>query len=329
MVDDGALSAAELWANIVSFLTTYQAPIRIVGVIVGAVILRWALVVTIHRVVDRVVSGVKKAQNVEHTVEISTSPLHAVRVVQRTRTMGTVLNNLVTWAIVSVAIVLILGELSFSVTALIASAGILGAALGFGAQNVVKDMLNGLFMVFEDQLGVGDIVELQSTQGSISGVVETVGVRVTQIRDVGGVLWYVRNGEIINVGNRSQGWARVIIDLPAPYTSNVEEVQEVMLATANALASEPEYRRKVLEPPEIWGIESISAEALVIRLVMKVRTADQFDLARILRLRLKLALDQLGVAVPSLNRIVMDGIDASDAIRGSRRPTTPPEGSDL
>jgi small conductance mechanosensitive channel len=235
----------------------------------------------------------------------------------------------VTWAIVSVAIVLVLGELSFSVTALIASAGILGAALGFGAQNVVKDMLNGLFMVFEDQLGVGDIVELQSTQGSISGVVETVGVRVTQIRDVGGVLWYVRNGEIINVGNRSQGWARVIIDLPAPYTSNVEEVQEVMLATANALASEPEYRRKVLEPPEIWGIESISAEALVIRLVMKVRTADQFDLARLLRLRLKLALDQLGVAVPSLNRIVMDGIEAREAVRGSRRPATPPEDSDL
>jgi len=320
---------AGLWANIGSFLTPYEAPFRIVGVIIGAVVLRWVLVVTIHRVVDRVVSGVKKAQNVEHTVEISSSPLHAVRVVQRTRTMGTVLNNLVTWSIVAVAFVLVLGELNFSVTALIASAGILGAALGFGAQNVVKDMLNGLFMVFEDQLGVGDIVELQSTQGPVSGVVESVGVRVTHVRDVGGVLWYVRNGEIINVGNKSQGWARVIIDLPAPYTSNVDEVQEVMLATATALANEPEYKRKVLEPPEIWGIESISAEALVIRLVMKVRTADQFDLARLLRLRLKLALDQLGVAVPSLNRIVMDGIDARDAARGSRRPVTPPEDSDL
>lgn len=320
---------AGLWANIGSFLTTYEAPFRIVGVIIGAVVLRWVLVVAIHRVVDRVVSGVKKAQNVENTVEISSSPLHAVRVVQRTRTMGTVLNNLVTWAIVTVAFVLVLGELNFSVTALIASAGILGAALGFGAQNVIKDMLNGLFMVFEDQLGVGDIVELQSTQGPVSGVVESVGVRVTHVRDVGGVLWYVRNGEIINVGNKSQGWARVIIDLPAPYTSNVDEVQEVMLATATALANEPEYKRKVLEPPEIWGIESISAEALVIRLVMKVRTADQFDLARLLRLRLKLALDQLGVAVPSLNRIVMDGIDARDAARGSRRPVTPPEDSDL
>lgn len=321
---------AGFWAGIGAFFTTYEAPFRIAGVIVGAVVMRWVLIVIIHRVVDRVVSGVKKAQNVEHTVELSASPLHAVRVVQRTRTMGSVLNNLVTWAIVSVAFVLILSELNFSVTALIASAGILGAALGFGAQNVVKDMLNGLFMVFEDQLGVGDIVELQSTQGPVSGVVEIVGVRVTQVRDVGGTLWYVRNGEIINVGNKSQGWARVIIDLPAPYTSDVDAVQQVLLDTAQAMADEPEYKRKVLEKPEVWGIESISAEALVIRLVMKVRTADQFDIARVLRLRLKLALDQLGVAVPSLNRVVMDGLGSPPPKSGSRRPTVqPPEDSDL
>ncbi len=321
---------AGFWAGVGTFLTTYDAPFRIIGVIVGAIVMRVILVIVIRRVVDRVVSGVKKAQNVEHTVELSASPLHAVRVVQRTRTMGSVLNNLVTWAIVSVVFVLILGELNFSVTALIASAGILGAALGFGAQNVVKDMLNGLFMVFEDQLGVGDIVELQSTQGPVSGVVEIVGVRVTQVRDVGGTLWYVRNGEIINVGNKSQGWARVIIDLPAPYTSDVDAVQQVLLETAQAMADEPEYKRKVLEKPEVWGIESISAEALVIRLVMKVRTADQFDIARVLRLRLKLALDQLGVAVPSLNRVVMDGLAAPTPKSGSRRPAAqPPDDSDL
>lgn len=320
---------AGFWGGIGAFLATYDTPFRIAGVIIGALVLRWVLVVVIRRVVDQVVSGVKKAQNVDDTVELSASPLMAVRVVQRTRTMGTVLNNLVTWSIVAVAIVLVLGELNFSVTALVASAGILGAALGFGAQNVVKDMLNGLFIVFEDQLGVGDIVELQSTQGPVGGVVETVGVRVTQVRDVHGTLWFVRNGEIITVGNKSQGWARVIIDLPAPYTSNVDEVQEVMLRTATELADEPEYKRKVLEAPEIWGIESVSAEALVIRLVMKVRTADQFDIARVLRLRLKLALDQMGVAVPSLNRIVMDGIDAREAVRGAKKPVTPPEGSDL
>lgn len=302
-------SWAGLWESIVTFVQTNEAVFRIAGVIVGAVILRWVLLISIRRVVDRVVSGVKKAQAVEHTVELSASPLHAVRVVQRTRTIGSVLRNIVTWSIVAVAIVLILSELNFSVTALIASAGVLGAALGFGAQSLVKDMLNGLFMVFEDQLGVGDIVSLQSTQGPVDGVVESVGVRVTQVRDVGGTLWFVRNGEIVTVGNKSQGWARVIIDLPAPYTSDVEAVERTMLETAQRLADDPKWRRKVLEKPEIWGIESISAEALVIRLVMKVRGPEQFEIARELRLRLKLALDELGVALPALNRVVMDGLD--------------------
>jgi len=306
---------ATIWQNIFSFAVTYEAPLRIVGVIVGAVLLRWVLLISIRRVVDRVVYGVKKSQNVEHTMELTASPLHAVRVVQRTRTMGSVTRNLVTWAIVSVAIVLVLSELNFSVTALIASAGVLGAALGFGAQSVVKDMLNGLFMVFEDQLGVGDIVDL----GEATGVVENVGVRVTQVRDVSGTLWFVRNGEILRVGNLSQGWARVIIDLPIPYTSDVHAVQETMLATANGLAEDAAWKRKVLEAPEIWGIESISAEALVVRLVVKVRTADQWEIARELRLRLKLALDEMGVSLPALNRVVMDGLDRPGARTGSPR----------
>ena len=306
---------AAIWKNLLSFAVTYEAPLRIAGVIVGAVLLRWLLIISIGRVVDRVVYGVKKAQNVEHTMELSASPLHAVRVVQRTRTMGSVLRNLVTWAIVSVAIVLVLSELDFSVTALIASAGVLGAALGFGAQSVVKDMLNGLFMVFEDQLGVGDIVDL----GEATGVVENVGVRVTQVRDVNGTLWFVRNGEILRVGNLSQGWARVIIDLPIPYSSDVHAVEETMLATANGLAQDPAWKRKVLEAPEIWGIESISAEALVVRLVVKVRTADQWEIARELRLRLKLALDDMGVSLPALNRVVMDGLDRPTARKGSPR----------
>jgi moderate conductance mechanosensitive channel len=307
------------WAGFFEALGVFiedNGPIlRIVAVVIGAAILRWILLISIRRVVDRVVSGVKKAQAVEHTVELSASPLHAVRVVQRTRTIGSVLRNVVTWSIVAVTIVLILSELNFSVTALIASAGVLGAALGFGAQSLVKDMLNGLFMVFEDQLGVGDIVDL----GEVSGVVEGVGVRVTQVRDVNGTLWFVRNGEILRVGNKSQGWARVIIDLPAPYTSDVEAVEQTMLETAQKMADDPRWKRKVLEKPEIWGIESISAEALVVRLVMKVRGPDQFEVARELRLRLKLALDEVGVALPALNRVVMDGIDQAGR-RGEQKP---------
>src|SRR5690606_29820595 len=111
---------------------------------------------------------------------------------------------------------------------------------------------------------------------------------------------------ILRVGNKSQGWARVIIDLPVPYTADITAVKEAILATATSLSTDPEWRRKIIEHPEIWGVESITAEALVVRLAMKTRSADQWAVARELRLRLKLALDDLGVSVPSLNRMVLD-----------------------
>ena len=159
-------------------------------------------------------------------------------------------------------------------------------------------MLNGLFMVMEDQLGVGDVVDL----GPATGVVEAVGIRVTQVRDVNGTLWFVRNGEILRVGNMSQGWARVIIDLAVPYDADVEAVEAKMLETANALATSPKWRSRILEKPEIWGLESISADAMVIRIVLKTRTTAKDDVSRELRMRLKQALDEMGVKLPVAQR---------------------------
>jgi small conductance mechanosensitive channel len=196
----------------------------------------------------------------------------------------------------------------------------LGAGLGFGAQNIVKDVLNGLFMVFEDQLGVGDVVDL----GPATGVVEAVGIRVTQVRDVNGTLWFVRNGEILRVGNMSQGWSRVIIDLAIPYDTDVEAVQERMLDTANELAHDPKWRSRILEKPELWGLESISGDALVIRLVIKTRTSAKDDVARELRMRLKRAVDEMDVKLPSLNSIVLSGFEGAASVTGSRPPRTHP-----
>ena len=295
---------AAFWASFSEFILQFETLFQILGIVTGAIVLRILLHFVIRRVVNRVVSGVKKRQNVDDTQSIVASPLAAVRVVQRTRTLGSVLNNVVSVVIVIVALLLIVTAIDTNIIgsfALITAA--LGAGLGFGAQNIVKDVLNGLFMVAEDQLGVGDVVDL----GEATGIVENVGIRVTQVRDLDGTLWFVRNGEILRVGNKSQGWARVIIDLPAPYHCDVEAVQATLLKTAHEMAESPQWRRKIIEKPEIWGLESISAEALVIRLVMKTRTADQWDVARELRFRLKRALDESGVNLPALNRVVFDG----------------------
>ncbi|MGD8167333.1 mechanosensitive ion channel family protein [Herbiconiux sp. P16] len=310
-----------MWANFGSFLKTYEVPLGILTIIIGAIVLRGVLLFTVRRLVDQVVSGVKKKQNVTDTQALNASPLAAVRIVQRTRTLGTVLTNIINVTIVVVGIVLIVNTVDPNILgslALLTAA--LGAGLGFGAQNIVKDVLNGLFMVFEDQLGVGDVVDL----GPATGVVEAVGIRVTQVRDVNGTLWFVRNGEILRVGNMSQGWARVIIDLAIPYDADLDVVQDKILETAVTMSNEPKWRSRVIEKPEIWGLESISAEALVIRVVVKTRTSAKDDVARDLRIRLKRALDELDVTLPSLNTVVLSGFEGATSVKGARPPRTKP-----
>ena len=311
-----------LATNFTAFLTgPWGKPFTVVIIIVVAVIIRFILQLVVRRVVSRIVNGVKKKQNVDDTMALQASPVAAVRVVQRTRALGGVLNSAITTLIVIMTVVLIIATISTAATgafALITAA--LGAGLGFGAQNIVKDVLNGLAMVGEDQLGVGDVVD----SGFATGVVEAVGIRTTQIRDVNGTLWYVRNGEILRVGNLSQGWARVIIDLAVPYEADIDRVQATMLATAVALQQEPKWKRLILEKPEVWGIESIAAEAIVIRLVAKTRSGVKDDVARELRARLKSALDGMGVKLPALNSIVLSGYEGAASVRGARPPKTAP-----
>ena len=316
----------EFWSWFLDALENYGTLFRVIGLVIAGVVGNIVLRILIKRVVNEVVSGVKKAHNVADTKELTSSPVQAMRAIQRTRTLGSVLNNTATWVIVIVVIILVLTELGFSVTALIASAGIIGAALGFGAQSLVKDILNGLFMVFEDQLGVGDVVDL----GVASGVVERVGIRITEVRDVSGTLWFVRNGEILRVGNQTQDWSRVILDLPVPYESNIDEVQELLLNAAKTFASSPEWRRKVMEDPEIWGVQSLTAEAITLRLVLKVRAGEQWAAQRALYRVLKETLDKRKVDIPPLNRMVVDTRSAGrlEAQRLSEPPDTPESDAD-
>jgi small conductance mechanosensitive channel len=241
--------------------------------------------------------------------------------VQRTRTLGSVLTNIVNVLVVVIATLLVVTELNPGIlTSFALLTAALGAGLGFGAQNIVKDVLNGLFMVMEDQLGVGDVVDL----GPATGVVEAVGIRITQVRDVNGTLWFVRNGEILRVGNMSQGWARVIIDLAVPYKTDVDAVQAEMLRVAMEMATNTKWRSRVLEKPEIWGLESISEDAIVIRIVIKTRTTAKDDVARELRSRLKKALDAMDVQLPSLTSIVLTGVEGAASVQGARPPRTTP-----
>ena len=193
---------ANYWAVLLGIPDVLALLLLIIVTIGIAVGLRFVLVAISNRTIRSIVEGVRRREHKAATNEANGKkaiPLNA-RAKQRARTMGSVINNSITWVIVIVTFMVILQEVGVSVVAIAASAGVATAVIGFGAQNVIKDILNGLFLVFEDQFGVGDHVDL----GLATGTVEEVGVRITKIRDAAGVLWFVRNGEIVRVGNLSQ-----------------------------------------------------------------------------------------------------------------------------
>lgn len=294
------------------FWQQWQTPIRIVAILLGTLFARWILLTSVRRVLTKVENGTNGKLNHADTKQASQSPIAKARVIQRSRTLASVLSNLITWSLLLFAVGAVLGELGVAVGALVASAGILGAALGFGAQSLVKDLINGLFIIFEDQFGVGDSVDL----GEARGVIENVGLRVTQVRDVNGVLWYVRNGEIVRVGNHSQGWSRVILDIPLSYKVNIEKAREVILEAAKELVRDSNFAKRMLGQPEIWGIESITADQVVMRLVQQVGPQDADDVARELRLRVKKKLDAAKITLASDKNSIF--VDVPSSSRGSK-----------
>ena len=274
-------------AWLIDFWVNWQPLIRVVAISIAALSLRLILLISVKRVVTGIVSGANGKSSNALKLRIESSPLAKERVVQRAQTMGSVLSNFITWGVAIIAVSMVLSELGVAVGALIAGAGILGAALGFGAQSLVRDLISGLFIVFEDQYGVGDTVDL----GQATGVVESVGLRVTQIRDVSGTLWYVRNGEVLRVGNQSQGWSRVVLDVPLAYSVNTAKALATISAAMQKVAKDKNFKDVVIGEPEVWGLESLSGEQLVFRAIQQVKPDHGDQVARALRLEIKSQLD--------------------------------------
>ncbi len=267
----------------------------ILGIVLGAIIVRWL----IHRAIRRVTRSSAEG-NVPMLLRplkdrapaaLAATGLLSERRRQRAETINSVLRNVSSIAIVTVAGMMILSQLGQPMGPLLASAGIAGVALGFGAQALVKDILAGIFMMLEDQYGVGDAVDM----GEASGTVEAVGLRVTTLRDAGGVVWYVRNGEVLRVGNKSQGWAMVNVDVPVPFGTDITTATTAMRAAGSALADDAAWQEDLLDSPEVLGVESLSATGMMLRITVKTTTQAQWRVARELRGRVSTALNDAGV----------------------------------
>jgi moderate conductance mechanosensitive channel len=271
--------------------------VRILLTIVLAVIALWALRRLINRVVATMTS--KSARRLAESgragkVLASATGLDSERQRQRVETVGSLMRSIVTFVVATIAILTIMALLGIPLAPLLASAGVAGVALGFGAQSLVKDFLSGVFMIIEDQYGVGDVIDT----GEAIGTVEEVTLRITRLRDANGVTWYVRNGEIIRIGNRSQGFATATVDMPVSYAENVDRVVGILRTAAAELGADPDFADKLIEPPTVLGVESIVGTTMTVRTLVQCVPGEQFAVQRELRERLKTALDSAGVKGP-------------------------------
>ena len=220
---------------------------------------------------------------------------------QRARALGSILRSGVSIVVFGIAVLTILGDLGFDLTPLLLSTTVLGVALGFGAQNLVRDYLAGILMLVEDHYGVGDTINVNDA----TGTVEAMTLLSTQLRDVNGVVWHIRNGTIESVGNESQGWSRAVIDYPVPYEEDLARIRALMEQAAGSMFRERGWRKLMLEKPEVWGAQELSSKEVTMRIVAKTAPMRQWEVARELRARVKATLDAAGVAPAGPDTIVI------------------------
>jgi small conductance mechanosensitive channel len=277
-------------------------PLQLIIIIIAALITQIILVRVIHKIVKRTsdrarIERLEQTRKYTRTAELS-EMLMTQRTEQRAAAIGTLLTSPVALIVWTVALLMGLEALGVNVAPLLASAGVVGVALGFGAQTMVKDYLSGIFLIIEDQFGVGDVVDL----GPVIGTVEEVALRYTRLRDMSGVVWYVRNGEILRVANRSQGWTLASVDIPVAYDEDLDRVRDLIESVALDMDEDPTYDDMLLGKPTFAGVESVSGEAMVVRVTAKAVPEKQIILARTIRERIKLAFDRAGIVVPIMIR---------------------------
>lgn len=274
-------------SDIVDFLT--GTPLRLVAVMLGA----WLLQLVLARLIRRFAATVAKVPSIslKNGVSLADSDTELDRRTQRAATVSHLLRNIMATAVWVTASLIALDTVGVAIGPLLASAGIVGVALGFGAQTLVKDYLAGIFIVIENQFGVGDVVDIDG----VIGTVTDVGLRVTRLRGLDGATVWLRNGEILRVRNRSQGYSVAIVDIPVAYDTDMTHAQRVVEQALSGFTLDG-----VIEEPTFAGVESVSGEAIFLRVIARTTPQALMPVQRELRLALKHAFDAASIVVPAL-----------------------------
>ena len=275
-------------------------PLRIVVIVVVAYVVTRIMRVLVRRTVrkmqqEQTGERISKIKQRTGLALLDTSPVPSVRRALRAETIGAVMRSIASVLIWATALLMILEEIGVNLAAIGIGASIIGVAIGFGSQALVKDFLSGMFMLIEDQYGVGDVIDT----GVATGTVEGVSLRTTRLRDAEGTVWHIPNGGILRVGNKSQQWTRVILDVSVAYDADIDRATYVIRSAAESLAADPEFSHSITDDPEIWGIEQVLSDHVLIRLAVKTEPLEQWRVARALRARLKAGLDDAGIGPAS------------------------------
>jgi small conductance mechanosensitive channel len=239
---------------------------------------------------------------------------------QRIHTLVAVLRSSGRFVLVIWALFTILPELGVNVTPILASVGIAGIALGFGAQSLVKDFLSGLFILLENQYGNGDVVTVAGT----TGLVEEVGLRRTVLRDLDGVVHHVPNGEISVASNLTQEWSRVNMNVSVAYGEDLDKVFEVINRVGNELAADAEFGPLIIKAPQVLRVDAFEDSGIAIKILGDTEPIRQWDVMGELRKRLKKAFDEEGIEIPFPHvTLVTRGTKATDVAEGIPTPSPP------
>ncbi|MFD9412537.1 mechanosensitive ion channel family protein [Streptomyces sp. NPDC059989] len=282
-VTEAASFIEENWA------TWLSIGLRILLIVVIAAALRSVVRKALTKLINRMNTS---AEAVEGTA-LGGLLVNAERRRQRSEAIGSVLRSVASFVILGTAALMVLAALKIDLAPLLASAGVAGVAIGFGARNLVTDFLSGVFMIMEDQYGVGDKIDA----GVASGEVIEVGLRVTKLRGDNGEIWYVRNGEIKRIGNLSQGWATAAVDVQVKPTESMPRIREVIQEVAEALAKETPWDERLWGPVEVLGLGEVLLASMTVNVSAKTMPGKQFAVERELRWRIKEAFDAAGIRI--------------------------------
>ncbi|MEU5870071.1 mechanosensitive ion channel family protein [Glycomyces sp. NPDC047369] len=273
---------------------------QVLLILIAAFALRWLVNRTIARIIKQVTT-IKGPQSIAELADKLGSSnsrreeLLGDRSAKRADTLTGVLQHVAGIVIYTIAFMLVLSAFSVNLAPILASAGIAGIAIGFGAQNLVQDYLAGIFILLEDQYGVGDNVDV----GDATGTVVDMGLRVTTLRSLDGTLWYVRNGQILRVGNSSQSWAYVVVDTPLPPTADIDRAGEIITEVAAGFVEDEEWSDHILKEPEYLGPIEMTIDEIKVRLGVRTTSDQQWAAGRELRRRVTEALREAGVIDPA------------------------------